>query len=106
MSLVVPFAVLFALVALVAVAFGKIVEVAFSADGRVRKVAEQISPIVAAMFVMGCVVAAAVAFPHTAVGFFARTPEHVEVSALVAAVAGALVHSFRQHFGTDVRPGA
>ena len=106
MSLVVPFAALFVFVALVALALGRVSARLFSAGATTARLIDRSAGLISAIAAVSGLVAAAVAFPHSAVGFFARSPEHVEVSALVAAVAGALAQSLGSHRGKSVRPGA
>ena len=106
MSLVVPFVALFVVVALTALALARISALLFPSEAPAGMLIDRSAGLISAIAVVASFVTAAVAFPHSVVGFFARSPEHVEVSALVAAVAGAVAQSLGNYRGKSVRPGA
>ena len=109
MSHFVLYLALFALVALLSAAAGMLISRAASrANSASRLLANlgQAASLVAAMVVFGSVLSAAVAFPQSAVGFLASSPEAVEISAIVAAVAGALVQGLQGWRTKRPQPGA
>ena len=109
MSHFVLYVVLFALVALLSAAVGMVISKAASratSASRVLTNLGQVAALVAAMVVFGSMLAAAVAFPQSVVGFLASSPEAVEVSAIVAAVAGALVQGLQGWRTKRPQPGA
>ncbi len=57
---------------------------------------ESVVGLVCAVAVVSCVVAAAVAYPQSALGVYARSPESVEISAIVAAIGAAFISSVRR----------
>ena len=62
--------------------------------------------LVAAIGVFACLIAAAVKFPSSFVGSFASSPEAVEISAIVSAIAGAVVQGFMGWHHRGASPGA
>ena len=99
MRLLVPYMALIVAVVLSAVAVRAVIARAASRfPFAVRPLAslESLAGLGCAMGVFAIVIGAAVIYPQSVLGVYARSPESVEISAIVAAIGAAFVHAFHR----------